>query len=150
MLLRVDCLVNFTPPGEKPYESGWVRSRESQHRAALNNPNAELVVGLGLGEWNDIHPLRKKEMAERASIEIRNKVYSQPVTVTPRLSRGEVSGNKVILTFTDTVMGNHPMNAYFTLKATRRSSISSSPMGCNGPMEEAITSELAENSATSK
>lgn len=105
-------LPDYMPPSEKPSESGWVRLRESQRRATLNDPNSELVVGLGLGEWNDIHPLRKKEMAERASIEIRSKVYRQDVTVTPRLVSGEVSGNSVILTFSDTVMGDHEGKVY--------------------------------------
>ena len=39
---------------------------------------------------------------------------------------------------------------YFTLKTTRSSSISLSPIGCKGPIDEAMTSELAENSATSR
>lgn len=105
-------LPDFMSPSEKPSESGWVRLRESQRRATLNDPNTKLVVGLGLGEWNDIHPLRKKEMAERASIEIRSKVYNQPISVTPRLLRGEVSGNKVILTFSDTVTGGPDGRVY--------------------------------------
>ena len=39
---------------------------------------------------------------------------------------------------------------YLTLNTTRNSSISLSPIGCKGPIDEAMTSELAENSATSR
>lgn len=99
-------LPDFMPPSDNPSESGWVTLRESQRRATANDPNAELVVGLGLGEWNDIHPLRKKELAERASIEIRNKVYGQPVVITPRLVSGKVEKSQVILTFSDEVKGD--------------------------------------------
>lgn len=111
-------LPDFMEPTETPSESGWVRLRESQRRAAQKDPHAELVVGLGLGEWNDIHPLRKKELAERASIEIRRKVYGQPVVATPRLVSGEVRGNQVILTFSDIVKGDADGRVYdFELSA---------------------------------
>jgi sialate O-acetylesterase len=114
-------LPDFMEPTETPSESGWVRLRESQRRAARKDPNAELIVGLGLGEWNDIHPLRKKELAERASIEIRRKVYGQPVVVTPRLMSGEVRGNQVILTFSDIVKGDADGSVYdFELSADGR------------------------------
>jgi len=39
---------------------------------------------------------------------------------------------------------------YFTLKTTLSSSISLSPIGQSGPMDDAITNELALNSATSR
>lgn len=105
-------LPDYMPSTEIPSESGWVTLRESQRRATCNDRNAELVVGLGLGEWNDIHPLRKREMAERASLEIRKKIYGQPVIVTPRLVRGEISGNSVTLTFTDIVKGDADGRVY--------------------------------------
>jgi len=105
-------LPDYMPPSETPSESGWVRLRESQRRAAEKDPNAWLVTGLGLGEWNDIHPLRKKELAERASIEIRSKIYGQPVVATPRLVSGERKGNCVILTFSDTVRGDADGRVY--------------------------------------
>ena len=105
-------LPDYMAPTNTPSESGWVSLRESQRRATLNDINAELVVGLGLGEWNDIHPLRKKELAERASLEIRKKVYGQPVAVTPRLESGEIKGSQVILTFSDPITGDKEGNVY--------------------------------------
>ncbi len=105
-------LPDFMEPRDMPTESGWVTLRESQRRAISNDDHAELVVGLGLGEWNDIHPLRKKEMAERVSLEIRKKIYGQPVIVTPRLVSGAVSGDSVILSFTDTVRGDADGKVY--------------------------------------
>ena len=41
-------------------------------------------------------------------------------------------------------------STYLTLKTTRNSSISGSPIGRSGPMAAAMTSELALNSATSR
>ena len=99
-------LPNFMAPTHTPSESGWVTLRESQRRATVNDDNAQLVVGLGLGEWNDIHPLRKKDLAERASIEIRKKIYKQDVITTPQLVKGEILDDVVILSFSDEILGD--------------------------------------------
>src|SRR5690606_16055569 len=48
-----------------PVEADWAVRRDEQRRAALNRDHTALVVGLGLGEWNDVHPLNKKDLAER-------------------------------------------------------------------------------------
>ena len=105
-------LPDYMEPSDYPSNSGWVSLRESQRRATVKDENAELVVGLGLGEWNDIHPLRKKEMAERASLEIQKKIYGMNVSITPRLEGGEVKGNQVILNFSDEVLGDINGNLY--------------------------------------
>lgn len=105
-------LPEFMPPTYTPSESGWVTLRESQRRATINDEHAELIVGLGLGEWNDIHPLRKKELAERVSLEIRNKVYNQDVIITPRLTGGTINGNKVVLSFSGDIYGNEDGEVY--------------------------------------
>lgn len=99
-------LPNFMAPIHTPSESGWVTLRESQRKATVNDGNAELVVGLGLGEWNDIHPLNKKDLAERASLEIRYKTYKQDVIVTPRLVKGEIANDVVTLSFSDDIYGD--------------------------------------------
>lgn len=99
-------LPNFMAPTNTPSESGWVTLRESQRRATVKDDNAHLVVGLGLGEWNDIHPLRKKDLAERASLEIRKNVYNQDVIITPRLIKGEIMDNVVVLSFSGEIFGN--------------------------------------------
>ena len=49
----------------EPVNSGWAQLREAQRIAAKEDPYAELAVINDLGETVDIHPLRKKEVAER-------------------------------------------------------------------------------------
>ena len=48
-----------------PVESNWAQLRESQRKAESEIPNSRMVVAIDLGEWNDIHPLRKKPLGER-------------------------------------------------------------------------------------
>ena len=56
-------LANFMQTHPHPVESNWAALREAQRRVALKVPNAALAVAIDLGEWNDIHPLNKKELA---------------------------------------------------------------------------------------
>ena len=61
-------LAGFMAPSAVPQKSLWARLRESQRRAVAADPRAAIVVALDLGEANDIHPLRKKEVAERVAM----------------------------------------------------------------------------------
>ena len=49
--------------------------REAQRQVTLKLPNTSLVVAIDLGEWNDIHPLNKKELARRVALQVKKKVY---------------------------------------------------------------------------
>ena len=51
-----------------PVNSGWAQLREAQRLAAKADSHAELAVINDLGETVDIHPLRKKEVAERIGL----------------------------------------------------------------------------------
>lgn len=53
-------LANFMQTHPEPVESNWAALREAQRQVALKVPNAALAVAIDLGEWNDIHPLNKK------------------------------------------------------------------------------------------
>ena len=53
---------------ETPVNSGWAQLREAQRTAAKADSYAELAVINDLGETVDIHPLRKKEVAERIGL----------------------------------------------------------------------------------
>ena len=57
-------LANFMQTHPEPVESNWAALREAQRQVALKVPNAALAVAIDLGEWNDIHPLNKKELAK--------------------------------------------------------------------------------------
>ena len=51
-----------------PVNSNWARLREAQRLTAKADERAELAVINDLGETVDIHPLRKKEVAERIGL----------------------------------------------------------------------------------
>ena len=50
--------------------------RDQQLRT-LSVPNTAMVVTVGLGEWNDIHPLRKKEIGQRLALAAEKLAYGQ-------------------------------------------------------------------------
>jgi sialate O-acetylesterase len=60
-------LANYMTPEDQPAYKNWARLREQQRLAADRDPYAVAVDIFDLGEYNDIHPLRKKEVAERVS-----------------------------------------------------------------------------------
>ncbi len=57
-------LANFMEVDYLPVESQWAELREAQ-RLALSEPQTAMAVTIDLGEWNDIHPLNKKDVGER-------------------------------------------------------------------------------------
>lgn len=97
-------LANFMAPSPTPQETGWAELRESQRRAALSDPRAELAVAIDLGEANDIHPLRKRELAERVVLAFDKLVFGKQVSLSPQPVSAKAAGNNtVILTFDQTV-----------------------------------------------
>lgn len=94
-------LANFMQSHAQPVESGWAAVREAQRRVARQDAHAGLAVAIDLGEWNDIHPLEKKELGHRLALQAlrlktgdRTQVYSGPEYVSHR-----VEGNRIILSF---------------------------------------------------
>ena len=77
-------LANYMAPSERPQETGWARLRESQRRAALADAHAALAVAIDLGEANDIHPLRKKEVAERVAQGFDRLVFGSKLPLSPQ------------------------------------------------------------------
>jgi sialate O-acetylesterase len=67
-------LPNFMEVRKVPLESYWALLREQQLKI-LSVPNTACLVTLGLGERNDIHPLRKKEIGQRLALAAENRVY---------------------------------------------------------------------------
>lgn len=74
-------LANFMQTHPEPVESNWAALREAQRQVALKVPNAALAVAIDLGEWNDIHPLNKKELARRISLLAKRGVYGDKKSV---------------------------------------------------------------------
>ena len=83
----------------EPVNSGWAQLREAQRTAAKADPYAELAVINDLGETVDIHPLRKKEVAERIGLCFDRLVFNdKKVTLSPEVISAEVKDGKIILT----------------------------------------------------
>jgi sialate O-acetylesterase len=62
----------FGDPKDEALQRRWAMVREAQ-KAALKLPATAMAVTYDLGEWNDLHPVRKKEVGERlaeAALEI--------------------------------------------------------------------------------
>ena len=88
----------------EPVNSGWAQLREAQRIVAKADPRAELAVINDLGETVDIHPLRKKEVAERIGLGFDRLVYNNKVSLSPEITTVEVKGDQVILTTDQPVM----------------------------------------------
>lgn len=99
-------LPNFMEVQYLPSESNWAATRESQ-RKTLAVPNTGMAVTIDLGEWNDIHPDRKKEVGDRLALLARKMVYGekQLVAAGPLVEEATIDGNKIILSFSNTGSG---------------------------------------------
>ena len=84
----------------EPRNSGWAQLREAQRTVAKNMDNVELASAIDLGETVDIHPLRKREVAERIALCFDRMVYNnKKVRLMPEIVSTKVEGSTVILTF---------------------------------------------------
>ena len=81
-----------------PINSGWAQLREAQRIVAEADPRAELAVINDLGETVDIHPLRKKEVAERISLAFDRLVYNNRVSLSPKVVSSSVADGQITLT----------------------------------------------------
>ena len=86
-------------PQTEPVNSGWAQLREAQRTVAKADPYAELAVINDLGETVDIHPLRKKDVAERIGLCFDRLVYgNSKVKLSPEVVAANVSDGNICLT----------------------------------------------------
>lgn len=99
-------LPNFMEKHEKPTDSGWARIREAQLNTFKTTPNTALAVTYDVGEWNDIHPLNKKAVAQRLFLGARKIIYGEKVTHSgPVYKDMKIEGDKIVISFTETGRG---------------------------------------------
>ena len=93
-------LPNYMQAQAQPSESNWALFREVQ-RKTLSLPNTGMAVTIDIGEWNDIHPLDKKDVGKRLALTARNVAYHEKNVVYsgPRYRSMKIHGNKMILSF---------------------------------------------------
>src|SRR6478609_7893783 len=95
-------LPNFNEPQKEPSDGGWARFRETQ-TATLAVPNTGMAVAIDIGEWNDIHPLNKKDLGYRLSLAAQKVAYHEKnvVYTGPTYQSMKVKGNKITITFSN-------------------------------------------------
>ncbi|HYW94361.1 MAG TPA: sialate O-acetylesterase [Bacteroidales bacterium] len=100
-------LPNYLESTNQPVEdSDWAMLREAQAKA-LSLPNTAMAIAIDLGEWNDVHPLHKKDVGERLALAAEKTAYHERHIVAsgPMYKSMKVKGNKIVLTFTGTGSG---------------------------------------------
>jgi sialate O-acetylesterase len=99
-------LHNYMESYDYPTESNWALTREAQMEA-LQLPNTAMAVAIDLGEWNDIHPLNKKDVAKRLALAARKTAYHETDLVAsgPIFQSVKIKGKKAILTFSNVGSG---------------------------------------------
>jgi sialate O-acetylesterase len=93
-------LANFLEARDQPSESAWALLRESQLKS-LSVPNTGMAVTIDIGEWNDVHPLNKKDVGKRLALAARKLAYKEKNIVYsgPVYKSMMIKGNTVELTF---------------------------------------------------
>lgn len=98
-------LPGFMDYNYQPSESNWAAFREAQAKS-LSVPNTAMAVAIDLGEWNDIHPDRKKEVGDRLALAAEKIAYSENIVYSgPTYQSQTIEGNKIIISFTNTGSG---------------------------------------------
>src|SRR5690625_3324299 len=118
-------LANYMEPRTEPVESSWARLREAQLQT-LEADHTAMAVAIDLGEWNDIHPLNKKDVGERLALAARHTAYGEEIPYSgPQFEAMEVEGNRAVLPFSNQggegawplVRGVEPMGQRFPSQA---------------------------------
>lgn len=92
-------LANLNAPCAEPCESGMARLRDAQ-ASALALPNTAMAVAYDVGEWNDIHPLNKRDVSERLALGARKVAYKEDVLHSgPTLQKVARKKNRLVLTY---------------------------------------------------
>lgn len=93
-------LPNFMEEQYSPSESDWAVLRDGQ-RKSLRVPNTAMAVAIELGEWNDIHPLNKKDVGERLALAAEKLAYGNNNIVYsgPLFETAVRNGNRFVLSF---------------------------------------------------
>lgn len=93
-------LANNNAAKKMPYESKLALLQEAQQQT-LQVPNTGMCVINDIGEWNDVHPVNKKDVGKRLALVASNKVYGNKKVVYsgPELLSYQIKKGKIILQF---------------------------------------------------
>ena len=96
-------LPNFGEINKEPSESNWAELREAQANT-LSLPNTAMAVAIGIGEWNDLHPLNKRDVGERLALGALHIAYGEKNIIysSPLYQSMKTEGNRIIISFKHT------------------------------------------------
>ena len=98
-------LANYLAPEDSPLLDNWAKLREAQRRG-LRIKNTGMAVSVDIGEYNDLHPLNKKEVGRRLALLAQDKVYNEKnISVTPMYKKMNIEGNKIVIHFSNSESG---------------------------------------------
>lgn len=85
---------------DQPVESDWAELRETQRQTLLTLKNTGMAVITDVGNVEDIHPRKKREVGERLALWALANVFHQPLEYSgPEYKGIEVKDGKAYLTF---------------------------------------------------
>lgn len=102
-------LANFMEPADKPQDSGWSVVREAQRQVAAKQPDTELACIIDLGETVDIHPLRKREVAQRVALGFERMLWNKRLALSPEVSASSTDGGEVVLSLDQPLLTDGPL-----------------------------------------
>ncbi|WP_054743233.1 sialate O-acetylesterase [Cellulosilyticum ruminicola] len=97
-------------------EAGWAKIRQAQLEA-LELPNTAMITSLDVGEWNDLHPLNKKDIGERLALAARAIAYHEEVNYCSPVGESVIrEDDALIVTFknegTGLIMKGNELNQF--------------------------------------
>lgn len=99
-------LPNYMEAYDYPVDESWARLREAQLKVYREVPFTYLATSYDTGEWNDIHPLNKKDMAATILLGTRQLYGGEDIVAMGPVYRDmEIDGNRIILRFDEAGSG---------------------------------------------
>lgn len=78
---------------------GWAKMREVEKQVADEISSTGLSVTIDAGEWNDLHPEKKKTGGTRAAMEALRVAYLKPFNIAPRAVGVEHRTDSIVIQF---------------------------------------------------
>ena len=97
-------LANYMEPTAQPQNTGWSMVREAQRVVAKEDKYAELAVTIDRGETVDIHPLRKKDVAERVALAFERLLWNPRTVLSPEVVKATIENNQVVCTLSQPLL----------------------------------------------
>jgi sialate O-acetylesterase len=93
-------LANYMKTSDEPVQSNWAELRQAQLNT-LKLSNTGMAVTIDVGEWNDIHPLNKKDVGHRLALQAQKIAYGEDDLVAggPIPERSMFRSSEVIIQF---------------------------------------------------